>query len=104
LLRRRRPPVIFSVSKRTRRRDAFRERPHRSAAGKMRCLLPRSRRVPRRVRALQWVALATPGGGRYSRYRPRVDGISFTVHPLGCSEPYDPFSVVGINQGRRRRS
>jgi urea-proton symporter len=30
----------------------------------------------RRVRALR------PGGGRYSRYRPRVDGISSTVHPL----------------------
>jgi len=81
-LHRRQPPVISSVSKRTRRRDAFRGAASERSGGW---------RWPR------------PGGGRYSRKISSRGGrckrVSFTVHPLGRSEPSDPFPVVRINQG-----
>ena len=42
---------------------------------------------------------ATTRGRTVFQIPSRVDGVSFTVHPLGRSEPSDPFPVVGINQG-----
>ena len=38
-----------------------------------------------------------PGAGRYPNYRPGVDGISFTVHPLGSRWPFDPQRTVRMH-------